>query len=380
MRSRVCSTLTLSIALSCFAISANAGTYTKAYAFTGSPDGSNPNGNIVAYSGKFFFTTAFGGVNSKGAVISYDPATGTEAVLHSFGTGSDGQTPSAGLTLVGSTLYGTTVAGGDSGNGTVFEINPQLGSEAVLYSFLGGTDGSGPLGNLSFANNYLFGTTNSGGKLNLGTVFRVDAVSGTEKVLHSFGDSLGSNPFTGLASLGTYLYGTTYSGGSGSVGTVYKVSTASGSVRLVHSFTLTEGGYTQSDLVAVGTHLYGANLTGGAYGWGTIYKLTPGTGVVQVLYNFSASLAPRDVYAPFTSYNGLLYGTSLNGGKYGYGTVFSVSPSSGFVKTLYSLTGGPTGGPTRGYLAPLLLAGSTLWGTQTGNGVDDFGSLFSYTP
>jgi uncharacterized repeat protein (TIGR03803 family) len=44
----------------------------------------------------------------------------THAVLKNF-TGSDGQYPEAGLVLSGSTLYGTTLIGGSSGNGTVFK-------------------------------------------------------------------------------------------------------------------------------------------------------------------------------------------------------------------------------------------------------------------
>ena len=45
-------------------------------------------------------------------------------LLHSFAGTSDGEDPSAGLTLVGSTFYGTTATGGSiSGGGTVFSIN-----------------------------------------------------------------------------------------------------------------------------------------------------------------------------------------------------------------------------------------------------------------
>ena len=135
MRLFLYATLAMSLSFTCAVGAVDAGTYTTTYTLTGKPDGAIPNGNLVSYGGKIFFTTSYGGAYDNGAVIVYDPGTGTETVLHSFGAGSDGQRPVAGLTLVGSTLYGTTIAGGDTGNGAVFEINPLLGSEAVLYSF-----------------------------------------------------------------------------------------------------------------------------------------------------------------------------------------------------------------------------------------------------
>ena len=52
---------------------------------------------------------------------------GSEKMLHSFGYGSDGATPLAGLIDVKGTLYGTTSAGGAHGDGTVFAL--KLGSK-----------------------------------------------------------------------------------------------------------------------------------------------------------------------------------------------------------------------------------------------------------
>ena len=67
-----------------------------------------------------------------------------ETVLHSFTGGSDdGGFPAAGLIADSSgNLYGTTDAGG-MGNGVVFKLSPG-GTETVLYSFTGSTDGASP--------------------------------------------------------------------------------------------------------------------------------------------------------------------------------------------------------------------------------------------
>ena len=62
--------------------------------------------------------------------------------LYSF-TGGDGANPAAGLMAdPAGNLYGTTLSGGASGQGTVFQLDPS-GNLTVLYSFTGG-DGSHP--------------------------------------------------------------------------------------------------------------------------------------------------------------------------------------------------------------------------------------------
>src|SRR6185437_13486609 len=115
-------------------------------------------------------------------------------------TGSDGQIPYAGL-IQGSdgNFYGTTYNGGSSGLGTVFQVTP-TGTETVLHSFAGGSDGAHPYAAVTQGSDgSIYGTTYQGGTSNLGTVFRVTA-DGTETVLYSFagGSGDGANPEAGL--------------------------------------------------------------------------------------------------------------------------------------------------------------------------------------
>ena len=84
--------------------------------------------------GSLYGTTMDGGSPGKGTVFKLmPPASGTgpwmETVLHNF-TGSDGANPQAGVIFgPGGVLYGTTSAGGKSGNGTVFQVsNPSCSS------------------------------------------------------------------------------------------------------------------------------------------------------------------------------------------------------------------------------------------------------------
>jgi uncharacterized repeat protein (TIGR03803 family) len=88
----------------------------------------------------------------------------TFTTLHSF-DGTDGDQPWAGLVQASNgDLYGTTVAGGANGGGTVFKIAPN-GTETTLYSLCAQgypncPDGYEPYAGLVQATNGdLYGTT-----------------------------------------------------------------------------------------------------------------------------------------------------------------------------------------------------------------------------
>jgi uncharacterized repeat protein (TIGR03803 family) len=106
-----------------------------------------------------------------GTVFSINPTTGVEKVLHSFGNGTDGSIPFAGLVDVKGTLYGTTAGGGGyttgcqySRCGTVFSVNPTTDAETVLHSFqANGTDGEYPTASLIDVKGALYSTTFNGG-------------------------------------------------------------------------------------------------------------------------------------------------------------------------------------------------------------------------
>jgi uncharacterized repeat protein (TIGR03803 family) len=152
---------------------------------------------------------------------------GTEKVLYSFGGGSDGAYPAEGLTDVYGTLYGTTDEGGTSDKGTVYSISTD-GTEKVLHSFGGGSDGDGPFAGLIDVNGTLYGTTFLGGdhgcyQSGCGTVYSI-STDGTEKVLYRFDGYDGAQPEARLLHHNGTLYGTTSTGGTYDRGAVYALA------------------------------------------------------------------------------------------------------------------------------------------------------------
>jgi uncharacterized repeat protein (TIGR03803 family) len=265
----------------------SSGTETVLYSFTGGADGGTPMAGLLRDpAGNLYGTTYYGGdlsCNSGtgcGIVFQLSSA-GVETVLYSFHGGTDGELPAAGLVRdPAGNFYGTTLLGGTFGSGTVFELG-KAGKEKVLYAFTGGADGSLPLATLVLdAAGNLYGTTQLGGAYGAGTVFEVGP-AGSEQVLHSFaGGSDGIYPFAGVVmdSAGN-LYGTTFSGGGEGLcedgcGTVFELS-ADGSETILHSFTgHSDGGYPRAALIldAAG-NLYGTAEIGGALGYGDVFML-----------------------------------------------------------------------------------------------------------
>jgi uncharacterized repeat protein (TIGR03803 family) len=111
-------------------------------------------------------------------------------VLKHF-TGSDGADHGAALALSGNVLYGTTLYGGNSSVGSVFQLNTDGTGYSILKRFTG-SDGEYP-GGLTVTDNVLYGTTVQGGDSDFGTVFKIDlavALTPIPLVMQRLGDSL----------------------------------------------------------------------------------------------------------------------------------------------------------------------------------------------
>lgn len=355
-----------------------AGQETTLYSFSPALGGTTPRAGLIRdAAGNFYGTTAWGGPANAGVVYKLSPA-GRETILYSFTGGTDGSGPSTANLAIDSTgnLYGTAVRGGTSGDGVVYRLSSS-GSETVLYSFTGGADGSGPDGGVirDPAGN-LYGTTFAGGTSNAGTVFKLNP-SGEETVLHSFTDgSDGGSPEAGVILDGAgNLYGTTFYGGIG-IGVVYEVS-ADGKETVLYSFTGEgDGGNPQAGVIRDSAgNLYGTTVNGGG-----VYRLSP-AGILTVLHAFTGGTdGEMPVAGLVRDPAGNLYGTTQVGGDavcapLGCGVVYKVTPA-GEETILHSFTGGADGGTPYG---GVIVASGTLYGTASEDGAGGGGVVYELT-
>jgi uncharacterized repeat protein (TIGR03803 family) len=198
------------------------------------------------------------------------------------------------------------------------------------------------------ANTCIYGSANVG----CGTVFEITP-SGKLTTLYSFCSQSdctdGSNPYGGLiqATDGN-LYGTTVNGGANTAGTVFKI-TPSGKLTTLYSScsqsNCADGANPYAALVqATDGNLYGTTVNGGAIGFydGTVFKITP-SGKLTTLHSFCSHRSCADGYNPYAALvqatDGKLYGTTVYGGDFGWGTVFKIT-RSGTLTRLYSFPGG----------------------------------------
>jgi uncharacterized repeat protein (TIGR03803 family) len=257
------------------------GNETVLHNFTGGTDGTDPVGGLIMDgAGNLYGTTGQGGPSNCGILFKLTPA-GKEIILHSFtGSATDGKYPSYTSVVMDAlgSLYGVTEEGGTAGHGVVYKLT-KTGKFSILHSFAGGTaDGCNVLG-APFRDQYgnIYGTTSSCGASNFGTVWKVTS-AGVETVLYSFTGSTtnAEYPLAGVVGDGRgNLYGTTETGGSANLGTVYRVN-QKGQFTLLHSFTGPDGEYVYGGLVrdsSTGT-LYGTSQNGGTLGYGTVFQIT----------------------------------------------------------------------------------------------------------
>ncbi len=194
-----------------------AGALTTLHPFTGAPDGAFPNASLVqALDGNFYGTTTQGGGGVLGTVFKMT-SNGTVSILHTF-SGPDGLQPGGSLIqALDGNLYGTASAGGSANLGTVFKITTG-GAFTPLHDFGGGsTDGSrSPSALLQLTDGNFVGTTAQGGSADAGVVFEMTP-GGATTVIYSFmGTTDGFGPIAPVihATDGN-LYGTAPFAGGG---------------------------------------------------------------------------------------------------------------------------------------------------------------------
>ncbi|HSC18791.1 MAG TPA: choice-of-anchor tandem repeat GloVer-containing protein [Rhizomicrobium sp.] len=309
--------------------------------------------------------------------------------------GKDGSIPGPGLARDDATgiFYGVTGEGGTSNGGTVYALTPngRGWKETVLHNFGAGEDPFGPLLRDKDTGN-LYGTTYAGG--GCGTAFQLVQSNGgwAFSSIYAFGGGEdGCHPSTQLRPTknpGT-LVGSTIRGGGNDdgYGTLFQLKQTAGvwSESVIYRFTGAIDGSRPFDLDAAGDGtIYGVAYGGGVYDQGTVFQLTPKHKgwEFSVIYSFGGGgdgIGPTGIN--FDASEGVLYGTTQDGGKWKAGTVFELTKVGGSWKenVLYSFKGGSDGA---GPLARPVVNKTTgaLYGTTCCGGTYNGGTVYELQP
>ena len=372
-------------------------------------DGANPGAGLIFLDNVLVGTALNGGVQGNGTVF-YVSLDGTNFDnVHSFATQPDAGNPQGDLETSGNLFWGTTRGGGNNGVGAVF-VGNTLGGISVVRSFANVSadeatnfGGASPGALLALSGNTLYGTTTAGGEAGNGTVFSLSTNGSNFSVLHDFSaldSSTGTNidgalPLGGLILSGDTLYGTTYAGGSGDAGIVFSIATSGSNFTDLHNFTAldsltgtnSDGAFPSGGLVLSNGMLYGTTLSGGTGGKGVVFSIgADGTGF-KVLHDFSATDPATGTNAdgaspcaPLALSNGNLYGTASGGGAGANGTVFSMSinGSNFLIIHAFTATESDTGTNRDGArpVAGVLPLENALYGTAFSGGPGGEGTVF----
>jgi len=214
--------------------------HTTLFEFNGT-DGANPYAPLIFdAAGSLFGTASDGGKFEEGTVFKLSPGKSgvwTRTTLFNF-NGADGAFPRGGVVFdAASNLYGTTVGGGGSGFGTVFQLSREGNGRwkhTTLFTF-DIANGSQPTAGLIFdpAGN-LYGNANDG-RFGIGIVFRLSSQANgkwKETTLLTFNGENGSGPVGGLLfDAAGDLYGWASLQGKRGGGVVFELSPVRGKTR-----------------------------------------------------------------------------------------------------------------------------------------------------
>jgi uncharacterized repeat protein (TIGR03803 family) len=361
--------------------------FTTLYTFTGTTDGSTPNGGMAASpDGLLYGSTYGGGPANAGTVFSFNPTAKTLVSLYAFTGHADGDEPVTKLTLGSDgSIYGATQYGGTANAGAIFKLTAPGFQPTTLYSFQAHADGADPGGGLLIdSSGNLYGDAFGGGAYNFGNVFKINPAALTESTLYSFpGGANGSLPALLAFSPTNLILGTTREGGgAGNAGTIYQLNQATGRKRTLYQFTGGANGSAPNGplLVSSAGIAFGTTHGGGSAKAGTLYMFNTATLKLTTLYTFTGGAdgsGPLGGLAADT--NGNIYGvTSAVNGAAKTGTLFEYSASTGQLTTLHAFTGGADGAIPNDCL--IFDASGVIYGTTRIGGSAGFGTIFSYAP
>jgi hypothetical protein len=361
-------------------------------------------------------TTSQAPVDPFSGVTLGDPNAGATDTLTIGLSGTGGTLSGTGLSGAGNvyTLSGTTstitsdldalvftptVGQPNTNNTTTFKLSdastafPAYASTPTVLDAFNGTNGKQPMGNLiADAAGDLFGTTDSGGANNDGSVFEIiksgSSYSSTPTVLASFNGTNGVAPSGGLImDAAGDLFGTTSSGGANSDGIVFEIAKSGSSYSSTPTTIATFGGTSNgSDPVSnlimdAAGDLFGTAETGGSLSGGVVFEIAKSGGnyssapTVLATLGGSYGINPRSGLIMDSAGN--LFGTTSTGGPNAHGSVVEIVKNGSTYNstpTVLVAFNNTDGGSPVGNL--IMDSAGDLFGTTSGGGASNDGEVF----
>ena len=248
-----------------------------------------------------------------------------------------------------------------------------------LFNF-GGANGSHPAVALTLSGGVFYGTAESGGASGVGVLFSFDPSSSTYTVLHNFAGGFldGATPAAELTLSGGVFYGTTQGGGGlSNNGTIFSFDPSSSTYTVLHTYPFgsLQGAIPSASMTLNGGVLYGTTIGGGTFASGVIFSFDPSSSTYAVVHNFDGTHGSTPL-AELTLNNGVLYGTTALGGAFNKGVIYSFDPSSSTYTVVHNFDGTNGANPQAG----LSLSGNVFYGTTQLGGTNNKGVIYSFDP
>lgn len=310
-------------------------------------------GLLQASDGLLYGASERGGAHSGGILFRIDEQGSNYMKLLDFGAppNSGGTTPRSSL-VCGSDglLYGTTESGGWSNAGTIFAIDMSGRISRTIKHFGEASDGAHPNGIIEGSDGVLYGTTQTGGTGSDGTLYCIGRNGSNYAVLHNFNVGIfsidGKMPFgTIVEARDGFLYGTTAFGGESNRGTVFRIGRNGSSYVVIREFMLAADGQAPRDLIEASDGiLYGVATAGGISNRGTLFRCSRDGSLFEILHRFAGA---ADGHHPngglIEGTGGYLYGTTT-GNTTNYGTIFRLRKDGSDYSVLWRFNTAPAGG------------------------------------
>jgi uncharacterized repeat protein (TIGR03803 family) len=314
--------------------------------------GCMPMGNLLyASDGNFYGTCFLGGQYASCTVDKFNPATGTYTDIYDFDI-TNGDFPRSGLVEApNGKLYGVASSGGTSWAGVLYSLTLSGYAYVVEHSFTSAT-GMTPWGCPLLKNNVLYGLTTSGGSGGTGVIYSYDIATSVYSVLYNFTSVTGDDPRNSLIEAANGLfYGLTYSGGANNMGTIFSFNPANNAFTLLHSFSGANGSSPAGALMqATNGKLYGVTSMGGTNNAGVLFSYDISQSSYTKHYDFFGDTGKFPQGNLYQAPNGLLYGTTKNGGPLDKGALFTFDISTNAYTTILNFVGSNGANPTGGFI------------------------------